>query len=172
MQTFLSFIANNLPLLLAMIVGIGLLVIEVFLPGFGVPGLMGGMLMIASIVIVWTNYGAMAGIWMTLAAVVLMSIAITVSLRSASKGGFFRRWGLKDIEKKMANEDMQSLVGKSGVSITPLRPSGIGEFDGVRLDVVTDGQFVPIGTALTIVKAEGPRIVVSPAKQPSCTDPD
>ena len=161
---FWNFVTNNLPLLFAMIIGIGLLVLEVFLPGFGIPGLMGGLLMVASIVLVWTNYGALAGIWMSLAAVLLMSIAITVSLRSASKGGFFRRWGLKELEKKKAKEDMQTLVGKTGTSLTPLRPSGIGEFDGVRLDVVTDGQFISIGTPLVITKVEGPRIVVCPAK--------
>ncbi len=165
MNAFLQFLADNIPLLIAMLVGVGLLVVEVFLPGFGVPGLAGAGLMIASIFIVWTNYGALAGIWMTLAAVVLMSIAITFSLRSASKGAFFRRWGLKELEKERAKEDMQYLVGKMGVAATPLRPAGIAEFDGVRLDVVASGQFIPAGTKLTIQKVEGSRIVVNPIEQ-------
>ena len=40
-------------------------------------------------------------------------------------------------------EDMQKLVGREGVSLTPLRPSGNGDFDGEKLDVVSDGAFIP-----------------------------
>ena len=43
-----------------------------------------------------------------------------------------------------------------------LRPAGIGDFDGVRLNVVTEGGFIEQGTRIEIVRVEGGRIVVRP----------
>ena len=55
---------------------------------------------------------------------------------------------------------MQKLVGREGVSLTPLRPSGNGDFDGEKLDVVSDGAFIPQGARIRIVRVEGLRILV------------
>ena len=46
------------------------------------------------------------------------------------------------------------------MAVTRLRPSGVADFDGVRLDVVSDGEFIDKGTPLVISKVEGNRIVV------------
>ena len=161
MQDFWGFVAANIPLVLALLGGVALMVVEVFMPGFGIPGLAGIGLMAASIIYVWTQYGVMAGVWMSLGAVILMAVAVAVSLRTASKGSFFRIWGLKELDKADARkDDMEALVGKTGVAQTVLRPSGIGEFDGVRLNVVTEGEFIPQDTPISVVRTEGLRIVV------------
>lgn len=61
-----------------------------------------------------------------------------------------------------ANSDGKgrSWVGRSGVAMTDLRPVGIGEFDGERVDVTCEEGHVPKGTRITIVKARGYRKVV------------
>jgi membrane-bound ClpP family serine protease len=54
------------------------------------------------------------------------------------------------------------LVGKSGLCITPLRPSGTIEIDeGERLDVVSSGEFIEKGEQVTIDECSSTRIVVS-----------
>jgi membrane-bound serine protease (ClpP class) len=53
-----------------------------------------------------------------------------------------------------------SLAGRDGVAITDLRPSGIAEIDGKRIDVVTDGGYVTAGESITVVRDEGYRRVV------------
>ncbi len=161
MQQFFSFVAGNIPLVLALLGGVGLMVVEIFMPGFGIPGIAGIGLMVASIVFVWTQYGTIAGVWMSLGAVLLMALAIAFSLRTAAKGKFFRVWGLKELDKTpSAKEDLEAFVGRAGIARTPLRPSGIGEFDGVRLNVVSEGDFIPQGTPVTVTRIEGIRIVV------------
>ncbi len=159
-MSFWEFIGSNIPLILALIGGVGLLVVEIFMPGVGIPGISGMLLIITAIVLVWVDYGAVAGIWMCLGAVVLMAVALTFSLKGAAGGVFFRKWGLKELEKKTPDNDMESFVGKTGVSSTPLRPSGIGDFDGVRLNVVSEGSFIAKDAAIRIVNIEGNRIVV------------
>ena len=56
-------------------------------------------------------------------------------------------------------------VGKRGVSLTDLRPSGAADFDGERVDVVAEGGFIPKGEAVVIVRDDGYRKVVRVAKE-------
>ncbi len=159
-MSFLEFLGANIPLVLALIGGVGLLVVEIFMPGIGIPGISGVLLIGTAIVLVWVNYGAVAGIWMCLGAVTLMAVALTFSLRSAAGNRFFRKWGLKELEKKAPETDMEAFVGRTGTAATPLRPSGIGDFDGVRLTVLTKGNFIPKDAAIEIEKIEGNHILV------------
>ncbi len=59
------------------------------------------------------------------------------------------------------------LIGKVGVAVTALRPSGVGLFDGERLDVVADTGWVQQGSPIEIVTAEGYRHVVRPVPERS-----
>ena len=43
---------------------------------------------------------------------------------------------------------------------TALRPAGIGEFDGVKLNVVSDGEFIAMDKPIRVQSVEGNRIVV------------
>jgi membrane-bound serine protease (ClpP class) len=51
-------------------------------------------------------------------------------------------------------------LGKTGSAISPLRPAGIAEFDGTRVDVVSDGDFVEAGSTVEVTRVDGNRIVV------------
>ena len=52
------------------------------------------------------------------------------------------------------------LRGRRGQAVTSLRPAGQAEIDGQRFDVVTDGDFVEAGRAITVLHVEGFRVVV------------
>jgi membrane-bound serine protease (ClpP class) len=54
------------------------------------------------------------------------------------------------------------LVGKMGKALTPLRPSGIVEIEGERVDAVTEGGFVTKDTPVQVLSVEGTRIIVRP----------
>ncbi|HHZ13149.1 MAG TPA: hypothetical protein GX394_04430, partial [Clostridiales bacterium] len=54
----------------------------------------------------------------------------------------------------------EDMVGRVGVSTTNLRPSGTGDFDGIKMDIIADGQYIPKGTKIKIVRVEGFRILV------------
>jgi membrane-bound serine protease (ClpP class) len=51
-------------------------------------------------------------------------------------------------------------LGKIGTAISPLRPAGIAEFDGARVDVVSEGGFVDPGNTIEVTRVDGNRIVV------------
>jgi membrane-bound ClpP family serine protease len=59
----------------------------------------------------------------------------------------------------------EELVGKSGVALSELRPAGMAEIDGERVDVITEGDWMAAGTLIVVVKAEAMRLVVRRAPQ-------
>jgi membrane-bound serine protease (ClpP class) len=56
--------------------------------------------------------------------------------------------------------ESDSLRGAVGIAITQLRPAGIGDFGGRRIDVVTRGDYVNAGAAIRVAEVHGSRIVV------------
>ena len=161
----LEWIAVNLPLLVCFVVGIGLLVLEAFMPGFGLPGISGIVMEIVAIALTWVNHGPVAALGLTIIVLSLIAIAISMSLRSATKGRLSRsKIILKERESNEAGyrsaEDMQVFLGKEGETTTVCRPTGMADFDGVKLNVVSEGEFLPAGTRIRIVQVEGSRIVV------------
>ena len=56
--------------------------------------------------------------------------------------------------------EVDSLVGRHGVTETQLRPAGKATVGGKRIDVVTDGGFVDAGERVVVAEVDGPRIVV------------
>lgn len=72
------------------------------------------------------------------------------------------------LKKKLAAKDgvmsqapgLESYFGKNGRALTPLRPSGTAIIDDVRLDVVTDGEFIDVGDAVRVTEVTGNRVVV------------
>ena len=59
-----------------------------------------------------------------------------------------------------AKKDLDQFVGKTGRAITPLRPAGTAEIEGTRLDVVTEGDFIPSQAEVKVIYVEGTRVVV------------
>jgi membrane-bound serine protease (ClpP class) len=59
-----------------------------------------------------------------------------------------------------SHEAIESLVGASGVAVTPLRPAGKARLAGKRREVETEGDFVAKGAEVRVVRHEPGRIVV------------
>ena len=161
----LEFIAANLPILICFVIGIGLMVLEAFMPGFGLPGISGIILEVVAVALTLMNHGPMAALCMTLIVLSILAIAISMSLRSAANGKLSRsKLVLNDTESNEAGyrstEDLDVFLGKEGVTTTVLRPTGMAEFAGVRLNVVSEGEFIQSGTRVQSVRVEGSRILV------------
>ena len=54
----------------------------------------------------------------------------------------------------------EQLLDKEGVAITDLRPSGIIEIDGTRIDALSEGNYIDRGAQVKIYKVEGSKIFV------------
>ncbi|HHV98857.1 MAG TPA: hypothetical protein GXX36_04675 [Clostridiaceae bacterium] len=148
------------------IVGLALVFVEMFLPGFGVAGITGIILLIIGIII--TAKTVFEALIMILILLAILGVAFFLVFRSATKGKLSKSLVLSDSINKSSGyssvDEYKSMVGKEGIALSVLRPSGIADFDGVKLDVVTEGEYIPSGTKIKIIQVSGPRIVVREVK--------
>lgn len=153
----------NVASLVLFIVGMALITIELFVPGLGI---FGGLGLVALILcIVFQAKTLLEGLILFLIISVLIFVLALIVARSFRKGFLYRSsLVLKNNADKdegyISNEDYSHLVGKQGVSLTPLRPSGMVDINGERADVVTDGEFIKRGEKVVVTKVSGRRIIV------------
>ena len=142
--------------------GFTLMVIEIFHPGFGVFGVFGGILLIAGIVL--TAKTLLDGLIMFIVILALLGFMLAIAIQSASKGRLSKILILHSEQKKEAGyigtEDLDYFLNAEGEALTILRPSGTADFKGVKLDVVTEGDFISKGEKVKVMKVQGRRIVV------------
>lgn len=165
MNDIIQFIVTNLPLVLCLLTGVGLLVLEVFMPGFGLPGTSGIILMLAGIIMTFTNYGVAAGLAVTLITLAVAGISITVSIKSAASGRISKSaLVLNNVIQPEENERMNALAGKEGQALTVLNPVGTAEIEGMRLSVVSEGEWIEKDARVQVMLVEGSRVVVREIK--------
>jgi membrane-bound serine protease (ClpP class) len=166
------------------LLGAGCLAIELFVvPGFGVFGISGILMLLASIVMAsqtfgnWEpnadlyQFGRTLGLFVTAVATVgvlglllgrylphvpLFEGALLTPPQAANDEA---PWRLP-AELDDARTSGYALLGKSGTAITFLRPAGKARIDGRIVDVVSDGPFIPEGSVVDVVQVSGNRVVV------------
>lgn len=154
----------NLPALLCLLAGVILLIVEMFTPGFGVPGGLGIAALIGAVVL---RADTFKNAIITLAVVLILLLVCGIFfLRSFQKGKLSRSPIVLSDEirggsSSLTPETAQALLGKTGIVLNPLHPAGAAEFDGERLDVISAGEFIEKGRTVRIDKIEGVRILVS-----------
>lgn len=147
------------------IVLIGLLLIaaEIYLvPGFNVVGIIGFLVIIFALGYAFSVSGALVG-------------TLTLLGTGAAGGGmFYYLWSsgawdrfvlstnLRKDDKLIARESEQRAryLGKTGTAITPLRPTGVVEIEGERIEVVTEGEFIAAGSDVRVVAMDRRRYFV------------
>ena len=142
------------------IAGLVLIAAEVFLPGL-ILGAIGFLCLMASVVLVFVNYGTVAGVVATFIVGILTLVGFVLWLYVFPRTFIGR--GVMLLTPKMENTAAgrnQSLVGLEGEALTPLRPSGTARIDGRRLDVSAVGDFLEEGAKLEVVSADGLRVAV------------
>ena len=84
--------------------------------------------------------------------------------RSAVKGGrISKTLFLIQVDSEQGYTSVRNeeeLLGMEGVTLSLLRPAGQADIGGRRVDVVTEGEFIPKGVRVKVIKVEGFRIVV------------
>ncbi|MEW6064073.1 MAG: NfeD family protein [Bacillota bacterium] len=150
---------------LAFVLGIIALILELFfVPGFGVAGVLGVILLGWGILLVSVDifHATQA---LTLALVITL-VALVGGVWLATKVNFWRKVTLPHRQKReegylAPRQELEKLLGLQGVAATPLRPAGTALIDGKRVDVVTEGEFIMPGTPVLVVMVEGTRVIVN-----------
>ncbi len=138
-------------------VGYILMLIEIFVPG-GILGIL-GLIAVTYGCYVAFELGTSWGIAAVTLSLVLTTVAIKILVRSrVAKRLVLDNQGAEDW--KAAEEGLGDLLGRTGMTLTPLRPAGLIEIDEQRIDVVADSEFIESGVEVRICEIEGNRVVV------------
>jgi membrane-bound ClpP family serine protease len=164
--------------ILLFVLGLVLLGIEIFLlPGFGVTGISGIVLVVLSLVLVlleqmpttsqeWMHFGSA----LTTVAIGLVAglCAALMIARYLPHMPYANRLVLEPpaeevdpaTEKTPEGVPVASLLGAIGVAATTLRPAGKVQFGDEFVDVVAEGDYINPGARVQVIEIEGNRIVV------------
>ena len=153
--------------LVLLVAGIGFLIGEIFHPGFGLPGVLG--LVCLGLDILISAQTLAQGLLMTAIAAVIVLVIFLIGASLISRGKLPKKLVLSDengsVEGFVSGDGDGAAPGQIGRAVTVLRPAGIAEIGGRRLDVVTQGEFIPEGSPLRVEAVEGSRIVVAAAQE-------
>jgi membrane-bound ClpP family serine protease len=146
------------------VIGVFLLALEVFvIPGFGVSGILGMAALITGIFLVTDSL--LEGLLFTGGALLVMGIMIYLSFRSPRTRRLWQKFTLNTRQTSKGGyvapkAQYETYLGRVGISLTQLRPAGTADFEGVHLDVVTEGGFIGPGVGIRVLSVEGTRIIV------------
>jgi membrane-bound serine protease (ClpP class) len=156
-----------------LLVGVGLVLLgfELFVtPGFGVTGILGLAALLGGLGLSLVGAGAtwaviIWALWQVAASLLLALVASLVILRFLPRLPFRRRLVLETALAategfSSASDTDHAWLGQYGTTASPLRPAGIADIGGQRVDVVSDGEFVDAGEAIIVVRVDGNRIGV------------
>ncbi len=158
------------------IVGVVLLILEIFvIPGFGITGVAGIILIIASIFMALVGGIPFFDLQLMSPAIVQLSVSLLLTLLSVfylakflPKSKHFSKLILA--EKEDASEGFVSrpsggdLLGAVGIALTTLRPAGTAVIKDKKVDVVSESEYVQQGSKIKVIRVEGIKIVVRPLK--------
>lgn len=143
-------------------VGVILIVMEIFTAGFGIFGILGLASVISSLAL--ASVDIVSGLKSMGVAVLITIVVMGMLGKYLDKRGFWSKLvlqeNLSEEESKTTFKQKSELIGKIGVTLTQLRPAGTAKIGDMRYDVVSEGSFTDIHTAVKVIFVEGTRIVV------------
>ena len=146
----------NLIMIIGFVIGSGLIIVEAFIPGFGVAGISGVILEIVALYCCWQLHGIVPALLALAGILLLVGVAVFLSYRSAMNGRLSRsHLVLNDTEAAAGEEKPDRWIGQEGVTVTSLRPAGQIEIGGTRLNAASTGDFIERGAAVLVTGMEG-----------------
>lgn len=153
-------------IILLFALGIGLIALEVIIPG-GIIGTIGGLMMFGGCVMSFIEYGTVGGVIAVAVALTLSAFALYIEFRVLPKTAAGKRAFLtSEITGVSAafGEEARNLIGKSAEALTMLSPSGYIRIDGKRYEAFCQTGQAPAGSSLEVTGADNFRLIVSQTK--------
>jgi membrane-bound ClpP family serine protease len=152
--------------LLLLLIGLGCIVLEMFIPSAGMLGVLAALALITSLVMGFAS-GPWAGVALTLAVTVLVPVVLALAVKywprtPLGKMIMLRRPRSPDdvLPDTEAYRGMRSLVGATGVAVSDMYPGGIVAIGNRQYEAIASGQSIEAGQAVKVVGLEMQRLMV------------
>jgi membrane-bound ClpP family serine protease len=157
---------------LLLLLGLTLVVAEVFIPSGGILSVLSISSLVAGITMAFYYRGIEVGfVFLTITAV-LVPGALTLAFRWWPHTPMGRRLLLDVPTSEEVLPDtpqrrtLRQLVGKLGVAKTVMLPSGAIQVDGQLIDALSEGMPIEAGQTVRVIEVRGNRVVVRPSDEP------
>ena len=142
------------------VLGAVCLIIEMFIPGFGVFGISGIILLIISAVL--TIVALPYGVFIVMGEIAVIGFTASLLASYIRKKQLYGKLILNETLNEDAKEigELSYFLGKQGVTKTSLRPMGMADFNGVQMQVCADGAYIPENRQVKVVDIRHEKIVV------------
>ncbi len=159
------------------VAGVVLILIEIFVPGFGVFGILGIVFMVAGLflgliadfpLIDWADISfAIIQLALSFIATGVLIFLITKFLpRSNMWNKLILASNITGGSGYTSSEpEIDHLINMKGIALTDLRPSGTIKIDNKRYDVVTGGEYITKGSQVTVLSVSGSKVLVEEIKE-------
>ena len=160
---------NGLVIGLAFIGLLGILWELHVVPGHGFPGILGGLALLAAVFLAFGLPFTFIAVEAISTSIILTAICFALLTRVFPQNAWMHRLALVEAQGPdyVASSDHTALRGMTGVAASFLRPAGVAQIDGKRVDVLTEGEFIAAGTPIRVTRVEGARVFVEPVTLPS-----
>ncbi|MFB3057289.1 MAG: nodulation protein NfeD [Ignavibacteriaceae bacterium] len=158
--------------ILMFIIGVALILLEIFIiPGFGIAGIGGIILVFASLFLSLVGGDPFLDFELVSRAIIQLSISLVLALvlifvlaKYLPKTSIFNKFVLSVSEKSGGSFSYHSiaknLIGAEGIALTTLRPAGTAKINGKRVDVVTESEYVEKGKKIKVLAVDGIKVLV------------
>ena len=146
-----------------------LLIAEVFVPSGGVISICALACLVGGILIFFRHSPATGWMGVAIAAIMIPAVLI-LAYKIFPKTRFGKSVTLTPSVRKVGDaipdtEKLQELLGAVGIVLTPLRPVGMCDFQGRRVECVAESGYVDNGEEVQIIKVEGTQLTVRVKKE-------
>ncbi len=150
--------------LVLLIAGVLLIGAEVFVPD-GILGTIGALFLLGASAIGFAIFPFAVAAMALVGTILLVCVSVFLWVRLFPKTPVGKRMMMSEnLQNAHATDEaLPTLLGKTGKTISDLRPSGYAEIAERRVDVISaSGDIIPVGTEVEVVKVEGYRVLVEP----------
>ncbi len=145
------------------LLGLALIGLEIYLvPGVNVVGVIGVICAGVGVVYAFATLGPLGGVLALFGSLIAGGGLLTYLWQTGAWDRLILADELKrdDLEDEAESESRARWLGEFGTAVTPLRPTGIVEIDGERLEVLTEGAFIAAGSRVKVVAMDRRRFFV------------
>jgi membrane-bound serine protease (ClpP class) len=148
---------------------------ELFLPMHGTLMILGVTGIAVGVSLVF-SYNTTAGLWTLLCVFVALPVAGGFLLRLWPRTPLGKHFFLTappedaTVAAMPVHQELEKLKGRIGRALSALRPAGVVDFDGRRIDTITEGMMVDPGQLVRCIDVCAGKVIVRPIEKPNLGD--
>ena len=152
----------DVSIFLVFLLGISLLIVELYVPDFGVIGIVGFLAMVLSIYLKTGDFTQL--VYLVLGSIAVAFIVIVYFLKSGKdlniSPGFVLNEAMSNEKGYSSEKDYSFLVNTNGLVISDLRPVGRAKFGEDTYEVISTAEMISSGELVTVVRVQGAKVYV------------